>query len=458
MEELQRHFQTVVEEVRQDHFLAVQRLEAHYCREMEAVWAAHDADVTRLQEEGEWSGADVRPTPAGPADPVRRLRETYRSVRRTAERATALLSPASDPSQQSPLSSAVAELRFELEGGGRSPAGAADSVASEEQDTPGGTAAHRSHFSLVLETTHAALEDYTRERDVSLCSPVSPASSDSGLPSLSPIPAPPPRSPPRDASPADAAATPLRSRSTGTAVRLRQQLEALQQQYWADMGRAQAICSAVEVEGVRVAELAASRLEDHLRQVHDFQAQLSALEVALLVASEALGRCHLAGRETEWRLQAWGQRRGAAEEQRAAAVDLLRAQVGAAAQELQRLRECHAAEVAALRREAEAERARLVAAHEADWEQHHREQQQALEGLLAETERLRERLAPSPDAEESADWAVEREALLQRIEELETLLAAAQEAQTAAEATASPLGATTLSAPSTLAVGEDWAR
>lgn len=30
-----------VEEVRQDHFLAVQRLEAHYCREMEAVWAAH---------------------------------------------------------------------------------------------------------------------------------------------------------------------------------------------------------------------------------------------------------------------------------------------------------------------------------------------------------------------------------------------------------------------------------
>lgn len=43
--------------------------------------------------------------------------------------------------------------------------------------------------------------------------------------------------------------------------------------------------------------------------------------------------------------------------------------MGAAAQELQRLRECHAAEVAALRREAEAERARLVAAHEADWEQ-----------------------------------------------------------------------------------------
>lgn len=30
-----------MEEVRQDHFLAVQRLEAHYCREMEAVWAAH---------------------------------------------------------------------------------------------------------------------------------------------------------------------------------------------------------------------------------------------------------------------------------------------------------------------------------------------------------------------------------------------------------------------------------
>lgn len=37
--------------------------------------------------------------------------------------------------------------------------------------------------------------------------------------------------------------------------------------------------------------------------------------------------------------------------------------------------------------------------------QHHREQQQALEGLLAETERLRERLAPSPDAEESATQA-----------------------------------------------------